>query len=108
MKKILAICFVVLAVSASPSDARPFRCFHSCRTHRCEKLQCHAEPTQCECCSACEGVEAMSSGTDFSDLQIELNNLRKDVAAYKKDTDSKIADLKKEIAKFTKANPIDR
>ena len=97
MRKTLAICFVILAVSVSSADAGPFRCFRSCRPHRCEKLRCHVESKQPECCSACEAVEAMSSDTDFNDLQIEVGKLRKDFSDYRNKTDRQIAELRKEI-----------
>jgi hypothetical protein len=103
MKKSLAICFVILAMSVGSADARPFRCFRSCRPHRCEKLRSYLEPKQCECCPACEAVEAMSSDTDFNDLQIEVSNLRREFSDYRNNTDRQIAELRKEIARFNPA-----
>lgn len=103
MRKTLAICFVILVVSVSSADAGPFRCFRSCRPHRCEKLRCCVEPEQCESCSACEAAEAMSSDTDFSDLQIEVGKLRKDFTDYRSETDRQIDELRKEIARLRSA-----
>ncbi len=103
MRKTLAICFVILAASVSSADAGPFRCFRSCRPHRCERLQCYVEPKQCKCCSACEAVEAMSSDTDFNDLQIEVGKLRKYFSEYRNETDRQISELRKEIARLSSA-----